>query len=148
MAEPAVQAFGLKELRRDLRKLGTPDQMKELKAANAAVSTLVVDAAKGRASTPMQQRAADTLRVANSVYAAVRLGGKPGTLGAEFGAKRDVLRRGPSGREFRGFNQFQGWRGSGPDAGYFLWPAIRDKTDEVLSLYADEIVKRFGDGSA
>ena len=146
MPQPEIQVAGLKELRRDIRKLGTPDQMKELKAANAAVASLVVNAAQSRASTRSEQRAAATLKVANSVYAGVRLGGIPGALGAEFGALRNQDRRGPSGRTFKGYNQFQAWRGSGAGAGYFMWPAIRDKTPEVLDLYADELVRRFGTG--
>lgn len=149
MPEPTVRAYGLKALRQDIRKLGTPDQMKELKAANAAVAGLVVAAAKARASTRMQRRAADTLKVAKSVYASVRLGGIPGALGTEFGAHHDMPRRGPSGRTFLGYNQFEAWRGTGEGAGYFLWPAIRENTAAILELYAAEMMRRFGgDGPA
>lgn len=146
--EPTVQVSGLKELRRDLRKLGTPDQMKELKAANATVANIIVNAARGQASTRMQQRAAATLRVSNSVYAAVRFGtGFRGAMGAEFGAARGMPRQGvPGFQRYTGWNQFEGWKGNGSEAGYFLWPAIRDKTGEVLNTYADELLRRFGTG--
>ena len=136
----------MKELRRDIRKLGTPDQLKELKSANATVARLVVDAAKGKASTRPQRRAAATLKVPNSVYPAVRLGGGfGGALGAEFGANRNRDRVGPSGRRYKGYNQFQAFRGSGEAAGYFLYPAIRENTARIMGMYGDELLKRFND---
>ena len=51
--------------------------------------------------------------------------------GAEFGAARNQLRntqRGP----VAGWNQFEPWRGSGPDTGYFLWPTIREEADRIV----------------
>lgn len=143
MPEPIARAYGIKELRTALRKLGTPDQMKELKAANQAAAQIIIDAAQGKASTRLERRAAATLKAANTQQAAIRLGGIPGALGAEFGAYHDQVRRGPSGVEFLGYNQFKDWAGNDDKAGYFLWPAIREKTPEVLELYADDLIVRF-----
>ena len=38
-----------------------------------------------------------------------------------------------------GWNMFQKWRGNGANAGYFLYPAIRDHRDEIAEKYAANI---------
>lgn len=40
-----------------------------------------------------------------------------------------------------GWNQFKPWRGSGQGAGYFLYPAIREKETEAVEMFGDEITK-------
>ncbi len=52
----------------------------------------------------------------------IAYGGKPYNMGAEWGAIR--------------YKQFRAWRGRGDDAGYFVWPAVREwaNTDMVASL--------------
>lgn len=44
-------------------------------------------------------------------------------------------------RRVRGWNQFRPWRGNGEDAGYWLWPAIRAHTDDIVDTYGDAIEK-------
>lgn len=145
MPNPTIEVVGLAELRRDLKKLAEKDQLAQLREANLRVADMVVDAAQGKASTRLQQRAAQTLSAARMDRAAVRLGkGFAGALGAEFGAGRNKQRTGPSGRRYTGYNQFDEFRGSGDSAGYFLWPAIRDKTPDILEAYVDEIARNFG----
>lgn len=39
----------------------------------------------------------------------------------------------------RGWNQFRPWRGNKAGAGYFLFPAIRDRADEIADVYGDAI---------
>jgi|GEM_PF-3056465 len=41
----------------------------------------------------------------------------------------------------RGWNQFQPWKGNGANAGYALYPAIREKMDDVVETYGDAIEK-------
>lgn len=45
-----------------------------------------------------------------------------------------------------GWNQFKPWRGSGSNAGYFLWPSIRENADGIRELYADVIDKVWNEG--
>lgn len=52
--------------------------------------------------------------------ATLTYGGNGYNLGAEFGAYR--------------YKQFQTWRGNGGDAGYFLFPAIRQLEGDMLGL--------------
>ena len=39
----------------------------------------------------------------------------------------------------RGWNQFLPWRGVGPDAGYAIFPTIRDSQDEIARMYEEEV---------
>jgi len=62
--------------------------------------------------------------------AAVRIGGGSSVgglvaLGNEFGALR--------------YKQFPPWRGNGEEAGYALWPSIRENRDRVVEVYGDAI---------
>jgi hypothetical protein len=123
--ERAVRVEGLAELRKELKRL---DLSKDLGQANRKVAQLVVDAAQGRASTRLERAAARSLSASSStVGARVGLGGPrtPFAAGAEFGSKR--------------FRQFQAWRGNGQQAGYFLYPAIRENTPRIVEVYGDEI---------
>lgn len=139
-----VRVEGLDELRREIRKLDDGKSLTdELKAANKRVGDIVVRRAQQRASAlgRMQGAAGATLRSASqAARAVVTLGraGVPFAMGAEFGAGRDqerVTRRG----SVLGWNQFRPWRGSGPGAGYFLWPAVRDSNEDIEQIYGDEI---------
>ena len=130
MTSATVRVEGLDELRRALKKAQDVEALGKVKAANRAAGELVVKAAQRRAPgvSRMAASAATTLRASNSAgKASVRIGSnaKPYALGAEFGSVR--------------YRQFKPWRGSGAGAGYFLWPAIRDKTPEIVELYGDAI---------
>lgn len=100
----------------------------------------------------------------------------PFALGAEFGAhhdrKRLILSTGGSGNYSsrrsaeaakrrieasgkrtvrymkRGWNMLPIWRGSGKEAGYFLFPAIRRKRQEVIDEYMREIERVWGKKAA
>jgi hypothetical protein len=39
----------------------------------------------------------------------------------------------------RGWNQFLPWRGIGPNAGYGVYPAIRESQDTIVEIYVDEV---------
>lgn len=39
----------------------------------------------------------------------------------------------------RGWNQFRVWRGNKQGAGYFLFPAIRDRSEEIAEVYGDHL---------
>ena len=127
---------GLDELRKALKDLGDIEGTKEFKLAGwRAANEVVIPGAQSRASTRLQQAAAATLAAAKvATGGGVRFGaGFPGAMGAEFGAAQNQLRntrRGP----VRGWNQFDAWRGSGPDTGYFLWPTIREEADRIVEV--------------
>lgn len=133
---------GIDETRAALKDLGDVEATKEFKAAGRKVAQdIVVKGAQERASTPLEQRAAETLRASMiATGGAVRFGaGFPAAFGAEFGAFRNQNRTGPSGRNYTGLNQFQPWRGSSGGAGYFLWPTIRDEAERIVETYATEL---------
>lgn len=140
----SVRVAGLDGFREELRKLDDAGLIEELKEANADVAELVVRAARSRASTRMEQRAASTLKARRAQRAAeVSFGGAqaPFAAGAEFGAGQNIVRRSVSGRSFRGYNQFRAWRGNDTGAGYFLYPSIRAETEKIVEMYGDAIEK-------
>ncbi len=122
----SVKVQGLRELRKDLERLGDTEGSARFKQALQDAAKTVIADAKGNASTRMERSAAGRLKVSKGANAAaVMLGGKPYDLGAEFGAKR--------------WHQFKPWRGNDIDAGYFLFPAVRDAQDELLDEFSDVI---------
>jgi len=136
-----IQVDGLNELRRTLKALGDSEGAKEIKSAGRKVAAeIVIPAAKGRASTKLEQRAAQTLKPASvSAGGGLRFGGGfGGAMGAEFGAYGGQLRNTRRGT-WHGWNQFRPWRGNSTDAGYFLWPAIRETTPEIKNVYMDAL---------
>lgn len=62
-------------------------------------------------------------------------------VGRRAGGQQVKVERTAAGavKTIRGWNQFKPWRGNGDDAGYFLWPAIRQSRDQLLTSYADAI---------
>lgn len=127
---------GLGELRQALKELGDVEATKEFKLAGwRAANEVVIPGAKARASTPMQRAAAETLAAAKiATGGGVRFGaGFAGAMGAEFGAMRNQPRSTSRG-QMLGWNQFQPWRGSGPDTGYFLWPTIREDAERIVEV--------------
>ena len=120
-----VSIDGYAQLRRDLLKLSA-DTDAMLKALNVKVADDIIKTAQARAAAVgrQQMRAAKYIKA----YRSARAGGVnlrqtnavPFAMGAEFGAKRP---------------QFKPWRGSDTNAGYFLWPAIRETN--VMQAYSD-----------
>ena len=133
----AVEVHGLRELNRALREVegGTP---KALRETNKKVATKVATKARGRASALGSTAAhvAPSLRAsAGATSAGVAGGGAtfPMFGGAEFGSLR--------------YKQFPPWRGSGSDAGYFLYPTIRDEAPHIEDEYRealDHLIRKAG----
>ena len=137
-----INIEGLKATQKKLKQLGDVEKTRQYKLENAKIADeVVIPAAKAKASTRMEQRAAGTLvAVKTASGGAVRLGKKfPAARGAEFGAQRNQARMGrPGGKvtTVTGWNQFKPWRGSDREAGYFLWPAIREQEPKIINRYS------------
>lgn len=125
-----VKVEGLAELNRALKAIG-PDARKELKEASKAAAEMVAGDARSNAQGlgGVAAHVAPSIKAAASVAgsAAVSFGGSayPMAGGAEFGSIR--------------YKQFQPWRGNSSDAGYFLYPAIRQNIDLLVEKYTDAI---------
>lgn len=120
---------GLTELRRDLKALGK-DLPKELRKANKSVADYVADLSASAAYSlgGVAAHVAPSIKAsAGQISAGVTFGGSayPMAGGAEFGSQR--------------YKQFKPWRGNGSDAGYFVYPTIRDNAERIESHYTDVI---------
>ena len=126
-----IQVQGAKELRAALKKLGDRQLLRELGNLNREVAEQVIDRARGKARTPQERKAAAQLKPVRS-QAAARVSMVGGyVLGAEFGAKR--------------YRQFRPWQGNKMEAGYFLFPAIREMRGAIEDAYMAEIERVFGE---
>jgi hypothetical protein len=144
MAQPkAIEIEGLEEFRKELREID-PDLPKARTKAGKTAARLVSDDARSRAGQlgGVHNFVKSTIRpFSTSKAAGVRLGGKGGTtkrgrknaasFGAEFGSKQ--------------YKQFPAWRGNQwedtGNVGYMVHPAIREKLDEVMTIYANEVTR-------
>jgi len=132
-----IRVEGLAELNRALKALGPGAQM-ELKDANQKVSELVAADARAAAYSlgGVAAKTAPSIQAKKyTTSAAVGIGGPayPFAGGAEFGAFK--------------YHQFKPWRGNHSDAGYFLYPAIRQDLDRIETEYRDAIdalIKKVG----
>lgn len=142
-----VQVEGLAELNKALKSLG-PDMQKKLVAANRNVAQFVASDARGAAQAlgGVAGHVAPSIKaVGGGRSAGVAFGGAryPMAPGAEFGAGQGLTRKRSSG-SYLGFNQFDEWRGNGQDAGYFVYPTIRQDADRIESEWTksvDELLK-------
>lgn len=131
--EGGAKVYGLRELRAELKKLDNATNLQdELKEANYKAADFIVQHAKATAGGVSRQAAAaaESLRASRTASRAQVLIGSaavPFALGAEFGSQR--------------YKQFPAWRGNSIGAGYFLWPTIRERMDEVVEYYGDELDK-------
>lgn len=143
IGQGGVRVKGLDELRRELKKLDDAGLIDELKDVNYQVAQSIVGPAQAKASSVgrMEARAAATLKASKAAKAArVNFGGAkaPFAGGAEFGAGLNRPR--PTARgTVQGWNQFNPWRGNDGSAGYFLYPTIRERTDDIVEQYGDGI---------
>jgi hypothetical protein len=130
----SVKVDGLTDFRKELKKLEDEGQfLSDLKEANFEVASMVVDRARAFASTRQQRKAAESLKAGRGAARATISGGGaryPFFAGAEFGSIQ--------------FTQFPEWRGSSYDAGHFLYPTIRQSSDDIVELYGDAIEKITG----
>lgn len=137
----AIEVEGLTELQRALKQLGDVEASAELRGANKEAAGFVADASRGRAVSEgsVAAKIAPSIRAsAGMSSAAVAFGGVayPMAAGAEFGGQ---------GRPTT--QQFRPWRGTGPGAGYIVYPTINEKADQVLAPYEqaiDEITRKAG----
>lgn len=147
--EATVNVKGLDQFRRELRKIeqeGGTDGIALLKEANVKVANYVIAKAQARAAGigRLQAKAAASMRAGRQQARATIIGGRadmPFFFGAEFGAYPNVVRN-RNNRRYRGFNQFEPWRKPGNgNAGYFLFPTMRDETRTIIEMYGDELDK-------
>lgn len=124
-----IQVEGLRELSRALKSM--PKEVgKDLQKTNKAVAGFVAKDAKSAASAlgGVAAKAAPSIRAtASKTSAGVSFGGAayPFAGGAEFGSIR--------------YKQFQPWRGSSSDAGYFIYPTIRRDADRIATEYTQAL---------
>lgn len=126
-----VEVEGLRDLSRALKELG-PDAQKELRSASKEVAGFVARDASSAAHSlgGVAAHVAPSIRAVGGVGGAgVSFGGSayPMAGGAEFGSVR--------------FKQFQPWRGSGSDAGYFVYPSIRQDSDRIVTEFTHAVNK-------
>lgn len=135
MAEPAaVQVVGLAELRKALREAGDKQMANALRDANTKVAALALERARPALAEVSSTVAASGRAMKSQVggkvaFSSVRAGG---TI---FGAHHDRPRVGPSGRVFRGYNQF---RTTNPK-GYHVGPEVDESLEEIASIYIDAV---------
>ena len=141
----AVQIDGLVQLQRDLRQLDAA-LPKELRKVNLDVAKLVAQRAQARARGlgGVNAAAAGSIKaLAQQRNAAVQIRATaaiPFALGAEFGAGHDSRRHRKTGM-YRGYNQFPIWRGNGADAGYAVYPTIRDSNSAIVEAYQQRLTE-------
>lgn len=119
------RAHGLDELHDALTAL-PGDLRREADTAGVEAAGDVADAARGNAVAlgGVAAKSAPSLNAERGIDGGlVTLGGEayPFAAGAEFGATR--------------YPQFEPYRG--PEGGYFLYPAIREKGDEIDQVFLD-----------
>lgn len=146
----AIETDGLKETVAGLDRLERLDVTRDLKDAFEAMAKDAASRARGNASTRMQRAAADTIStVRSSLGATLSFGaGFGGAFGAEFGGAQNQRRVVNHFGYYTGWNQFDHWKGSGLDAGYFLWPGIREAALEGRDALADALEKIFDKGGS
>ena len=134
-----IKVQGLKQFRRELKALEDNElYVKQLKEVHNRIAKIVLEEARAQASTALERKAAGGLTAGKTVGGAViHMGGAkyPFAGGAEFGAIK--------------YPQFKPWRGNQytvtwtddqiGNAGYFVFPAIAKKRDQVIEIYMDEI---------
>lgn len=133
----AIEVHGLAKLNRALREMDS-DAPKALRETNKKMAEKVKTGAVGRAYGlgGVAAHVAPSLRATAGVKSAGVAGGGasyPMFGGAEFGSIR--------------YKQFQPWRGSGSDAGYFLYPTIRDMALSITTEYEaalDDLIRKAG----
>lgn len=135
-ASLTIQFEGLADFRRDLKAID-PALVKELGREYKTIGDMLRSEASDRAlalggvaakAAPAVTSTARTQDVALRLRSAVA--GEEFALGAEFGGGSRPTTR-----------QFQPWRGRGADAGYFLYPAIRDNSAQIIEQFEQVIAR-------
>lgn len=125
----AVKVNGLADFRRELKTIDA-ELPKELRKTNLAAAELVAKDARTKANNQggvARHVEPSIIAAATQGNAKLAWGGSkfPMAAGAEFGSIR--------------FKQFKPWRGSGSDAGYFMFPAVRETREQFIEVY-DEML--------
>lgn len=133
--EPA-RVDGLADFLRDLKEID-PKLARALGQVNKAAADLIAGKARSAASShgSTLAHAAPSIRAAaDQKRSKIFLGGPghPEALGAEFGGQRRPTTQ-----------QFEPWRGSDHNAGYALFPAIREGQDAWVALYDRSLQQLF-----
>ncbi len=144
MAEIEVQ--GMRQFRRELKKLGNKGLTDALKDEHQKVAQDVVDQAQ-RNATKWHSRAleyaASSYRAARTVNGAVVRGGSaaiPWAGAAEFGAEHNVTRYRRTG-SYVGYNQFM----TPLKGGFTIYPAIWDLEEQISRTYISGIDRALRD---
>lgn len=125
MTQP-VKVEGLAELRKKLRKIEDPTHLKEFQAGLKKAGEVVVPAARAKAR-PFSNRAAETIRVTsggNRVYVSAGKASLRWYGWADFGSRR------PRSGQPRSVGPWAK-SGKGPKGGRFIYPGLKEKTQEV-----------------
>lgn len=136
----AIQVEGLSEFRRELKKMMS-DHPKAMNEANHEVAQLVVDRSQTKASSTSITNVAGN-RVGPSAFERLA-----GTMSAGKAATKSSVRFGGAGvPDAQGWEfgaaahrQFGPWRGSGGDAGYVVFPTIRESREDIVEIYGDKL---------
>lgn len=127
-----VRIRGLNELRRALKATGGSQFAGRLKATNVKVGGIVLDAARPGIAAESSTVAANARVVRSEAGAKIR-GDDVKSGGYLYGAAHNRQRRGPSGRRYKGYNQFPSFVAEGRH----IEPAADAAMDEIADLYRD-----------
>jgi len=131
MVASRIDVDGLKQLLRDVRKVER-DLPKAMRRRLVPVSQMVLRGSQQRAQSlggihaHAARRGLRAGATQNTAWVKLLATREPTILGAEFGGGRRRTTR-----------QFPQWRGSGRDAGYFVYPTIRVESDDVIRELED-----------
>jgi hypothetical protein len=140
MARKVSQYNNIAGLNRALRSL-PKEATEQLRTASKGIAQMVADEARGRAIRVggVARHVAPTITATRDRVPAIKMGGsgrlpRGGVVGdviwgAEYGGQRRPTTQ-----------QFQPWRGSSRGAGYFLWPAIRARSDDIDERYSQALL--------
>ncbi len=129
--EVGIEVDGLKELIRDVRRVER-DLPKTMRNRMLPISQSVLAGARQRGQSLGGVQAHAVRRglrggaTQNTAWIKLLASREPTIMGAEFGGGRSPRTR-----------QFPPWRGSGRNAGYFVYPTIRSMSGEITDQLED-----------
>jgi hypothetical protein len=133
MTVASVEVDGLKQLIRDVRRVER-DLPKTMRVRMLPISQSVVVEARrrgqslGGVQTHAVRRGLRGGATQNTAWIKLLASREPTILGAEFGGGRRRTTR-----------QFPPWRGSGRNAGYFVYPTLRESSDDIIRQLEDSV---------
>lgn len=132
-----IRAAGLLNLRQAFKRSQGTAFDRFLAKAHQQIADQVVAAAKPGIAQVSSSTASATTAVKSASGAKVRVDRNevPYAGGVIFGAVQNIRRVGPSGRRFRGYNQFRPWH-AGP---YHIFPELDPLRDQIADDYIQAI---------